>query len=93
METNTTKFYSKKDIVYIEFPVIVPDCNKDGVNEMALFQHINDIPTLLIVSGKNGRPMINNFNNDNCTKMSDLVLGHDMSLVFICHKSVGTGES
>jgi len=74
----------------MEFPIIIPDCNSDGVNEMALVQHINDMPTLAIVSGKSGNNMISSINNDNCTKMTDLILNHDMSLVYICRKNSGT---
>lgn len=88
-ESNTTKLYNKNDIVYMEFPVIIPDCNSDGVNEMALVQHINNMPTLAIVSGKSGKNMISSINNDNCTKMTDLILNYDMSLVYICRKNSG----
>lgn len=91
LESNSTKLYNKNDIVYIEFPIIIPDCNSDGVNEMALVQHINDMPTLAIISGKSGNNMISSINNDNCTKMTDLLLNHDMSLVYICRKNSGTG--
>lgn len=90
-ESNITKLYNKNDIIYMEFPVIIPDCNSDGVNEMALVQHINNTPTLAIVSGKSGKQMIDNINNDNCTKMTDLILKYDMSLVYICRKSSGAG--
>lgn len=76
----------------MEFPVIIPDCNSDGVNEMALVQHINNVPTLVIVSGKSGKEMINSINNDNCTKMTDLILNYDMSLVYYCHKNSGAGS-
>lgn len=75
----------------MEFPVIIPDCNSDGVNEMAFVQHINNMPTLTIVSGKNGDKMISSINNENCTKMTDLILKYDMSLVYICRKNYGTG--
>lgn len=75
----------------MEFPVIIPDCNSDGVNEMALVQHINNMPTLTIVSGKSGKNMISRINNDNCTKMTDLILKYDMSLVYICRKKSGEG--
>lgn len=90
-ESNSTKVFNKNDIVYMEFPVIIPDCNSDGVNEMALVQHINNIPTLAIVSGKSGNNMISSINNENCTKMTDLILNYDMSLVYICRKNSGTG--
>lgn len=83
--------YSKNDIVYMEFPVIIPDCNSDGVNEMALVQHINNMPTLTIVSGKSG-VQIDRIVNDNCTKMTDLFLNYDMSLVYKCRKNSGAGN-
>lgn len=75
----------------MEFPVIIPDCNSDGVNEMAFIQQKNNISTLAIVSGKNGKDMINNIVNDNCTKMTDLILKYDMSLVYYCRTNTGTG--
>lgn len=91
-ELNNTKFYTKNDIIYTEFPVIIPDCDADGVNEMALAQHINNMPTLTIVSGKSGLPIINSsIINENCTKMTDLILKYDMSLVYKCHKNIGAG--
>lgn len=90
-DSNNTKLYNKNDIIYMEFPVIIPDCNSDGINEMALVQHINNLPTLVIVSGKSGKEMISSINNDNCTKMTDLILNYDMSLVYYCHKNSGAG--
>lgn len=90
-ESNSTRVFNQNDIVYMEFPVIIPDCNSDGVNEMALVQLINNIPTLTIVSGKSGNNMISSINNENCTKMTNLILKYDMSLVYICRKNSGTG--
>lgn len=75
----------------MEFPVIIPDCNSDGINEMALVQQINSLPTLAIVSGKSGKHLINSIININCIKMSDLILKYDMSLVYICRKVSGAG--
>lgn len=90
LESNTTKLY-KNDLVYMEFPVIIPDCDSDGINEIAVVQHKNNKPTLDIVSGKSGKSMINSFVNTNCTKMTDLFLNYDMSLVYNCRKTSGTG--
>lgn len=75
----------------MEFPVIIPDCDSDGVNEMALVQYINNMPTLTIVSGKSGLQVIKKIINDNCTKMTDLFLNSDMSLVYTCRKNSGAG--
>lgn len=91
LESNTTKLYNRNDIFYKEFPVIIPDCNSDSVNEMALVQHINNMPTLAIVSGKTGKKMINSINNDNCTEMTNLMLNYDMSLVYYCRKNSRAG--
>lgn len=90
LESNFTKLY-KNDLVYMEFPVIIPDCDSDGVNEMAMVQRKNNMPTLDIVSGKSGKSMISRFVNNNCTKMTDLFLNYDMSLVYSCRKTSGTG--
>jgi hypothetical protein len=75
----------------MEFPVIIPDCDSDSINEMAIVQHKNNKSTLDIVSGKSGKSMINSFVNNNCTKMTDLFLNYDMSLVYSCRKTSGTG--
>lgn len=91
LESNNTKIYTKNDIIYMEFPVIIPDCDSDGVNEMALVQFINNTPTLTIVSGKSGLQIIKKIINDNCTKMTDLFLNSDMSLVYTCRKNSGVG--
>ncbi|XP_050530973.1 uncharacterized protein LOC126899801 isoform X2 [Daktulosphaira vitifoliae] len=88
-ELNTTKLFNKNDIVYVEFPVIIPDCNSDGVNELALVQQINNTPSITIASGKSGRPMISNIYNENCTKITDLILSYDVSLVYICRRNSG----
>lgn len=90
-EFNSTKFNNKNDLVYMEFPVIIPDCNSDGVNEMALVQHINNMPSIAIVSGIDGHKMISSITNANCTKMTDLFLKYDMSLVYICRKNADPG--
>uniref|UniRef100_A0A2S2NUQ9 FAM234A/B beta-propeller domain-containing protein n=1 Tax=Schizaphis graminum TaxID=13262 RepID=A0A2S2NUQ9_SCHGA len=84
-ESNTTKLNNINDLVYTEFPVIIPDCNSDGVNEMAFVHYENNMPTLDILSGKSGNKM-SSIRNDNCTKMTDLILNYDMSLVYFCRK-------
>lgn len=86
-ESNTTKLNNKNDLVYMEFPVIIPDCNSDGVNEMAFVHHENNMPTLDILSGKSGNKLMSSISNDNCTKMTDLILKYDMSLVYFCRKN------
>ncbi|XP_015374905.1 PREDICTED: uncharacterized protein LOC107169618 isoform X4 [Diuraphis noxia] len=86
-ELNTTKLNNKNDLVYMEFPIIIPDCNSDGVNEMAFVHHENNIPTLDILSGKSGNKLMRSISNDNCTKMTDLILKYDMSLVYFCRKN------
>lgn len=58
---------------------------------MAFIQHKNNISTIVIVSGKNGKDMINNIVNNNCTKMTDLILKYDMSLVYYCRTNSSTG--
>ncbi|XP_022175312.1 uncharacterized protein LOC111037212 isoform X3 [Myzus persicae] len=86
-ESNITKLNSKNDLVYMEFPVIIPDCNSDGVNEMAFVHHENNMPTLDILSGKSGNKLMSSISNDNCTKMTDLILKYDMSLVYFCRRN------
>ncbi|XP_025198472.1 uncharacterized protein LOC112596868 isoform X1 [Melanaphis sacchari] len=86
-ESNTTKLNNINDPVYMEFPVIIPDCDSDGVNEMAFVHHENNMPTLDILSGKSGNKLMNSIRNDNCTKMTDLILNYDMSLVYFCRKN------
>lgn len=68
----------------MEFPVIIPDCNADGINEIAFVHHENNMPTLDILSGKNGNKLMSSISNDNCTKMTNLILNYDMSLVYFC---------
>ncbi|KAL4101057.1 hypothetical protein QTP88_021078 [Uroleucon formosanum] len=83
-ESNITKFNNKNNLVYMKFPVIIPDCNADGINEMAFVYHENNMPTLDILSGKNGNKLMSSISNDNCTKMTNLILNYDMSLVYFC---------
>ncbi|CAH1730853.1 uncharacterized protein LOC114132240 isoform X1 [Aphis gossypii] len=86
-ESNTTKLNNINDLLYMEFPVIIPDCDSDGVNEIAFVHHENDMPTLDILSGKSGNKLMSSIRNDNCTKMTDLILNYDMSLVYFCRKN------
>lgn len=90
-ESNTTKLNNINDLVYMEFPVIIPDCDSDGVNEIAFVHHENDMPTLDILSGKSGNKLMSSIRNDNCTKMTDLILNYDMSLVYFCRKNTVVG--
>jgi len=82
---NTPTLNHKNDLVYMEFPVIIPDCNSDGVNEMAFAHYENNMPTLDILSGKSGNKLMKSVSNDNCTKITDLILKYDTSLVYFCH--------
>jgi hypothetical protein len=57
---------------------------------MAFVHYENNMPTLDILSGKSGNKM-SSIRNDNCTKMTDLILNYDMSLVYFCRKNTVVG--
>lgn len=76
--------------VNIDFPVILPDLNNDGVSELVASCSIMNNKTesehnyFILISGKSGALLGNPLRINNCPRISNLVLETDWNITYTC---------
>ncbi|KAJ9580251.1 hypothetical protein L9F63_004064 [Diploptera punctata] len=99
------KVQHNETVVYavdMEFPIIIPDVDGDGVKDMVTacsFDHTKeDVPVvtqrnnLVLISGKMGKFIGQAYTDRECPRISGLSVGKDWTLYYFCHNNTSASS-